>query len=145
MIYKVDRTESDGQARILRINVGTATGPRGPGTAFVHMSIPGNLQPGVGQVPLRFNRAVNIASIYVDIPPDNEPVGDDAIFDVNLDGTTMFTNQANRPKVLDGQNEGAAVVPDITFVPAGGKVTVDVDQVGSVVAGANALVTIEYY
>jgi hypothetical protein len=141
----VDRSNSLGSTRILNVSVGKATGPRGPGTAFERMSINGNLQPGTGQVPLRFHRAVTVASMYADVPPANVPSGGPIVFDANLNGVTMFTNQANRPKILAGQAEGASVLPDVIHIPANGKVTIDVDLVGTVVAGANALITIEYY
>jgi hypothetical protein len=143
--FLVERDNSFGTARVMHVSVGKATGPMGPGSAFERMSMPGNLQTGVGIVPIRFKRPVNIASIYADVPPGNQSSGLDIIFDANINGVTAFTNQANRPRIAAGTTEGAAVVPDVTFVPANGKVTIDVDQVGSVVAGANAMVTIEYY
>lgn len=67
------------------------------------------------------------------------PTGADLIADVNKNGTTIFTTQANRPKVLAGDIDGVGVatVPDITGLAEGDRLTVDIDQVGSTVAGDN--------
>jgi len=63
-----------------------------------------------------------------------------AVFDVNRNGTTIFTTQANRPKILAGATVGAEAVPDQAVIAAGDVLTVDVD----VAAGAvNATVVIE--
>jgi hypothetical protein len=65
------------------------------------------------------------------------PTGADLIVDVNKNGTTIFTTQANRPKVTAGNTTGDSVAPDVTSLSEGDKLTVDVDQVGSTVAGAD--------
>lgn len=44
--------------------------------------------------------------------------------------TTIFTNQANRPKVLVGDWLGATTVPNILSLVAGDALSVDVDQAG---------------
>ncbi len=63
------------------------------------------------------------------------PTGADLIFDPTLLGTTMFTTQANRPRVLAGQNVGATAVPDVVDVDEGQTITMDIDQPGSVDPG----------
>jgi hypothetical protein len=71
------------------------------------------------------------------------PVGADLIVDVNIDGTTAFTTQGNRPTITDGSNDsGSWAVPDVTAVSAGEYLTVDVDQVGSGTAGADLVVMV---
>lgn len=64
------------------------------------------------------------------------PTGATAIFDVNLDGTTIFTTQGSRPTIAISGTTSTTVAPDVTSWPVGGVLTVDVDQVGSTVAGA---------
>lgn len=68
------------------------------------------------------------------------PTGANLVVDVNRSGTTIFTTQANRPTVTAGTNGGVLAVPDVTTLADGDYLTVDVDQVGSVVAGADVTV-----
>ncbi len=63
------------------------------------------------------------------------PVGADLVFDVNLNGTTIWATQANRLKIADGQTEGTQNTFDTTAVAAGDTLSIDVDQVGSGTAG----------
>lgn len=71
------------------------------------------------------------------------PTGADLIFDVNKNGTTIFTTQGNRSRVVAGSNAGSAVTNmDVTALAAGDYLTVDVDQVGSTFAGADATISI---
>lgn len=64
------------------------------------------------------------------------PTGATAIMDVNIDGTTIFTTQGNRPTIAISGTTSTTTAPDVTSWPVGGVLTVDVDQVGSTVAGA---------
>lgn len=62
------------------------------------------------------------------------PQGADLVFDVLLDefdgGGTVFTTVGNRPRILDGDNEGLSPTPDIVDVPDGHYLTVYVVQTG---------------
>jgi hypothetical protein len=69
------------------------------------------------------------------------PTGSTLIVDVNLGGTTIFTTQANRPAIaISGTT--ATGVPDVTSWADGTYLTVDVDQVGSTIAGSNLTVSV---
>lgn len=57
------------------------------------------------------------------------PSSADLIVDVLLDGATVFTVAA-KPTVLQGANEGVTGAPDVTLVPAGHYLDVDVLQTG---------------
>jgi len=120
-----------------------ATGPTGPtGHAQLALSIPGPLTVAVGTMPFVSARAMTIVGIWV--AAGVTPTGADVIFDVNKNGTTIFTTQANRPTIPDGASEaGALSVPDIVAIAAGDVITVDVDQVGSTIAGASAVLTMD--
>ena len=72
------------------------------------------------------------------------PTGSDLICDVNLNGSTIFTTQANRPTIPAGTNEGASGTPNITNAGPGDYLTVDVDQVGSTVQGSDLTIQIYY-
>lgn len=70
------------------------------------------------------------------------PTGAAVLVDVNKNGTTVFTTQANRPSVAAAGNLSSAAVPDVVALAAGDYLTVDVDQVGSTVAGADLTVVL---
>lgn len=71
------------------------------------------------------------------------PTGASLIVDVNKNGTTIYTNQANRPTVAAGSNAGGpGAAPDVTTLAAGDYLTIDVDQIGSTVAGADLTVSV---
>jgi hypothetical protein len=72
------------------------------------------------------------------------PTGADLIVDVNLNGTTVYTTQANRPTISDGSTSSTETVPDVTAVAAGDLLSVDIDQIGSSAAGADLVVAIEF-
>jgi hypothetical protein len=101
----------------------------------------GTLTPGSGQSKLVWPFPIIIVSIRAAV--GTAPTGSDAIVDVNLDGASMFTTQANRPRITAGSTIGALTAPDITAVAAGQAVTVDIDQIGSSVAGSDLTVLIE--
>lgn len=66
------------------------------------------------------------------------PTGQPLLVDVNLNGVTVFTTQANRPSIAAGAFKVAAgAVPDVTTLVEGDLLSVDIDQVGSGVAGSD--------
>lgn len=72
------------------------------------------------------------------------PAGASIIIDVNKNGTTIFTTQANRPTIAAASNTSGNVTNmDITTVTAGEYLTIDIDQIGSTTAGADLTVQIE--
>jgi hypothetical protein len=62
-------------------------------------------------------------------------------FDVNKNGTTIFTNQANRPSIAIGTFLDSSSVPDVTHFAVGDYLTVDVDVTGNATDG---IIVIEY-
>lgn len=82
----------------------------------------------------------------VDLVAGTAPVGADLIVDVNVDGTTAFSAQTGRPKIVAGQKTGSAVPAQAGVpvdVPPNGVVTVDVDQIGSGTAGSDVTIEVE--
>ena len=71
---------------------------------------------------------------------DVAPTGASLIVDINKNGTTIFTTQANRPQVAIGEHFDESGTPNITSLTKGNRVSVDVDQVGSTVKGGNDLI-----
>jgi hypothetical protein len=70
------------------------------------------------------------------------PTGASVIVDVNLGGTTIFTTQGNRPTIAATENDDLTSAPDVTAFSANDVFTIDVDAVGSTVAGANLVVQV---
>jgi|GEM_PF-6564949 len=87
---------------------------------------------------------ISFAGTVVDVRAyvDTAPTGAALIVDVNKNGTTLFTTQDNRPTVAISGNASTAVVPDVPAVAAGDRITIDVDQIGSVVAGSDVYVSV---
>jgi hypothetical protein len=72
------------------------------------------------------------------------PTGADLIVDVNLNGTTVYTTQANRPTIAASATSSSETVPDVTAVAAGDLLSVDIDQIGSSTEGSDLVVAIEF-
>ncbi len=71
------------------------------------------------------------------------PTGSDLIVDVNKNGTTIYTTQGNRPTIAAAANAGGpGVTPDVTTLVAGDYLTIDIDQIGSSVAGSDLTVSV---
>jgi hypothetical protein len=73
---------------------------------------------------------------------DTAPTGASVKCDLNKNATTMFTTQGNRPDIAVSTNSSALAVPDVTAVAAGDVLTVDIDQVGSTIAGADLVANV---
>lgn len=72
------------------------------------------------------------------------PTGASILIDVNVNGTTIFTTQANRPTIAVSTNTSGKVTNmNVTTVADGAYLTVDVDQTGSIVAGSDLSVQVE--
>ncbi len=123
-------------------------GPPGPAGPEAEQIIPfgrsGVLSASIGKSRFRFPFAATILGVSAAI--DTAPTGADVIFDVNKNGTTLFTTQGNRPRIVAGAFATATEVTnmDITSFSAGDYMTVDVDQIGSTIAGSDTTVFIRY-
>lgn len=118
------------------------------GTYYTEMTIPftrsGALTVGSGATDFMWPFAVTILGISASI--STAPTGSSVILDVDKNGTTIFTNQANRPTIAASATSTAAEVTnmDVTSYAAGDKIRVNIDQIGSTIAGSNLTVTIRY-
>jgi hypothetical protein len=72
------------------------------------------------------------------------PTGQALICDINMNGTTIFTTQGNRPQIASSAFASTLAVPNITAFSAFDYFTVDVDQVGSGAAGADLVLNLRY-
>ena len=106
------------------------------------LTVPGVLTTGVGQARLYFDTAQTISNVVAGV--GTAPAGQSIIVDVNLNGTTIFTTQANRPTITAGTNADTTSTPNVTAIAVGNYLTVDVDQIGTTTAGSDLVVTIFY-
>jgi hypothetical protein len=130
-------SECDVQIQALGIGV---PGPRGDTLAV--MTAPNTLLVMTGEARFYFTRSVTIQRVTASV--SQAPTGSPVIADVNVNGTTIFTTQANRPTIPVGQFVDLTSVPDVVAAASGDYLTVDIDQIGSVTAGKDLVVQVEY-
>lgn len=74
------------------------------------------------------------------------PTGAAILVDINVNGTTIFTTQANRPSIAASAFASSKVVTmNTTTMNDGDYLTADIDQIGSTVAGSNLTVQVLAY
>jgi hypothetical protein len=106
------------------------------------LTIPGTLSTGARNVRFYVESSRTISNVVVSV--GTAPTGASVIFDVNKNGTTIFSTQANRPTIATSGFYDGSSTPDVTSLSAGDYLTVDVDQVGSTVAGSDAVIRIVF-
>lgn len=111
--------------------------------AVVGFSLQGLCFVGTKQAEVLMSVARTLKRVRV--YADTAPTGADLVLDVNKNGTTVFTTQANRPRVAAGANAGLSAAPDVLALAVGDRLSLDVDQVGSTVQGGDfLLVNVEF-
>lgn len=98
------------------------------------------VKTGVGRYPAFVSGTI----VGIRATINTAPTGASVIVDVNKNGTTMYSTQANRPTIAVSTNSVNATLPNTTTFVAGDYVTVDCDQIGSTVAGSDLVVVIRY-
>lgn len=94
---------------------------------------------GVSELPVDIN--CEIVSVVARV--STAPTGAAVIVDLNRNGTTVFTNQANRPAIADGSKSSIVVTSmDVVTLAPGDYLTVDIDQIGSTIAGSDLVVAV---
>lgn len=94
----------------------------------------------VGGARYYVEQAMSISTVRVSV--GTAPTGAAILVDVNKNGTTIYTTQANRPQIAVSTNTATGNSPNVTTLAAGDYLTVDIDQVGSTVAGSDLTVQI---
>jgi hypothetical protein len=100
------------------------------------------IEPGVHRLYNDSGKSWTINSIRASV--GQAPTGSSVIVDINVNGTTIFTTQANRPAIASASvTSGKITNMDITTVADGDYLTVDVDQVGSTTPGNDLTLQVE--
>jgi hypothetical protein len=103
----------------------------------------GTVTVGVGKARIYNDSGRTLTIQAVRASAGTAPTGASLIVDINKDGTTIFTTQGNRPAIAAGTNTSGKVTNmDVTTIADGSYFSVDVDQVGSTVAGSDLTVQI---
>lgn len=120
----------------------TGGGGGGLSSAKTTFSQPGVLATGTGT--LRWLCPWTSATIQGSVAAvGTAPTGASVICDVKKNGTTIYTTSSNRPTIAAAANATTTMpTPDITALALGDYLTVDIDQVGSTVAGADLVLEI---
>jgi hypothetical protein len=104
------------------------------------LSRPGTLAVGAGVARFPLPYPATIVSVQTAV--GTAPTGASLIVDVNKNGTTIFSTQGNRPTIAAAGFLSGTATPNTTAMTAGDYFTIDVDQVGSTIAGADLTVII---
>lgn len=120
-----------------KVKVTNLPGGAGAGSVGITFVLRGNSVTGVKQTQILMPASATISKVI--IYADTAPTGASLIVDINKNGTTIFTTQSKRPQIAIGTNIDDSDTPDITALVQDDRVSVDVDQVGSTVAGGNDL------
>jgi len=108
------------------------------------LTIEGTLETNTGEltIPNVTGRTLVISKVYLRV--GTAPTGDSIIADIHLDGTTIFTTQANRPEIAISGYTGQTTTIDVPNWTDGSYLTLDIDQVGSILPGSNLTAVVVY-
>lgn len=110
------------------------------------LSIGGTLAAGTGKHRLYNDTGATLIIRSVRASVGTAPTGAAITVDVNKNGTTIFTTQANRPSIAAAANTSGKVTNmDVVSLADGDYLTVDVDAIGSGTAGADLVVQVLAY
>lgn len=128
----------------MRVDATGATNPVFKNAREITFSVQGDLSAGTGQ--MRWMAPEKMELISVSAMVGTAPTGAPIIIDVTQNGTTVFTTQGNRPTILATENDSGLAYPDAsqTLLYTKSSFVVDVDQVGSTVAGEDLIVTVKW-
>lgn len=104
------------------------------------LSVMGTLTVATGKSRIYLENSYQIETVRVAV--STAPTGAAILVDVNKNGTTVYTTQSARPSIAISGFNATGNFPAVKTFVAGDYLTVDVDQIGSTVAGADLTVTV---
>jgi hypothetical protein len=102
----------------------------------------GTLVVGTGVLRIYNDTGKTLTFVKVRISVGTAPTGATIIVDVNKNGTTIFTTQGGRPVIAISGNTGTSTAMDVTTLADGDYLTVDIDQIGSTIAGSDLTIQV---
>lgn len=130
--------------QVLRMNSGATAPEWVSNTRGISFSISGTLTTALSA---RFPSPCALTITKVLSSVKTAPTGAALIIDIHkvpkgsTTSTTVFTTQANRPTIADGEYEDESVAPDVTSIAQGDVIEIYIDQIGSTIAGADLAAT----
>ena len=112
----------------------------------VFWSVTGTLVVGVNkswELPILVDTSRTPTIVSVIARVKTAPTGASLIVDINKNGTTIFTSQSLRPTIAIAGVVSAQTTPNLVTIADGDNFTLDVDQVGSTIAGADLTVVMK--
>lgn len=110
------------------------------------VSVSGTVAVSTGKHRVYNDTGVGLTIRSVRASAGTAPTGASILVDVNKNGSTIFSTQANRPAIAAAANTSGKVTNmNVTTLADGDFLTVDVDQIGSGTAGADLVVQILAY
>jgi hypothetical protein len=97
-----------------------------------------SVKTGSSRIYLEGNYTVDTIRASV----NTAPTGATILVDVNKNGTTLYTTQSARPTIAISGFTATGNSPAVTTFASGDYMTVDVDQVGSTIAGSDLTVVV---
>ena len=94
------------------------------------------------KIPNATGRTLKITKVYLIV--GTAPTGAAVLVDIHKNGTTIFTNQGNRPTIADGATSGNTTTIEVSDWADGEYLTMEIDQIGSTAAGSDLTVAVVY-
>jgi len=110
-------------------------------TPTIVFAVPGTCTTGVKACRFTVPFACTISKAYAIC--QTGPTGADLIFDIHLNGTTIWTTTGNRVKIADGTYTGTQTSFDSTALVENDYLELYIDQVGSTAAGGDITVELK--
>ena len=142
--HRLEGSATDGQVLTTVSGKAAWAAPSGGGGGGIREALnkfSGALTVGVGATRLYNDTGAPWTITSVRATVETAPSGGTVVVDVNIDGTTIFTTQASRPAIAAGAaTSGKVTSAEVTSVPDGSYITIDVDATSS--PAANLTVTL---
>lgn len=117
-----------------------------PGTVSVNRAfawfVPGTLITGTNNGP-RYVAPQALTIVKVWLIVRTAPTGAAILIDINKNGSTIWSTQGNRGTIAATATAGNTTTFDTTALAAGDYLDLDIDQIGSSVAGVDLTVVLE--
>ena len=103
-------------------------------------TVEGTIATSTGKLRMynKWGRTIEIVNVFIAV--NTAPTGTSLIVDIHKGGTTIFTTQSGRPEIAISGFTDTSSTPDVTSWAADEYLTMDVDQIGSTIAGADLVV-----
>lgn len=124
----------------VRAYSGSAWADVDPAVEVYTFAVTGALTATTGKSRIYLEGNYSVETIRASV--NTAPTGATILVDVNKNGTTIYTTQSARPTIAISGFTATGNSPAITTFVAGDYIQVDVDQIGSTVAGSDLTVTI---